>query len=51
MQKFNFTMALKWFIYFPLILPLCMVFGALEGMYTMINKMFERMRFDIKNVG
>jgi hypothetical protein len=51
MRKFNFTMALRWFIYFPLILPLCVVFGALQGMYTMANKVLERMRLDIRNVG
>jgi len=51
MRKFNIAMALRWFIYFPLILPLCVFFGALQGMYDMAGKVWERMRLDIENVG
>ncbi len=41
-------MALQWFIFLPIIFPLCIVFGAIEGVGRMIEKMALRMREDIE---
>lgn len=47
-KRFNFTMALQWLIFLPMILPLCIVFGALQGVVTMVEKMAQRMWIDIE---
>jgi hypothetical protein len=47
-KKFNHTMALQWFIFLPVILPLCIAFGAFQGIATMVEKMFQRMVTDIE---
>jgi hypothetical protein len=31
MKKFNSEMALKWMVFLPLILPVCIAVGMLEG--------------------
>lgn len=48
MKRFNYTMALQWFIFLPIILPLCVVFGAVQGAMNMIEKMGQRMWTDIE---
>jgi Na+-translocating ferredoxin:NAD+ oxidoreductase RnfE subunit len=47
-KRFNFTMALQWLIFLPMILPLCIVFGALQGVVTMVEKMAQRMWIDME---
>lgn len=47
-KKFNYTMALQWFIFLPIILPLCIAFGAVQGVAVMVEKMFSRMVTDIE---
>lgn len=45
--KINMTMALKWVIFLPVILPLCLVFGALKGIVVMVDQMLQQMYTDI----
>ena len=47
-KRFNFTMALQWFIFLPVILPLCIIFGAVQGIVRMVEKMFSLMWMDIE---
>jgi hypothetical protein len=47
-KKFNHTMALQWFIFLPIILPLCIAFGAFQGIASMVEKMFNRMVADME---
>ena len=46
-KKVNFSMAAQWLIFFPIILPLCVIFGAVRGAYGMIEKMTQRMWLDL----
>lgn len=46
-RSFNFTMALQWLLFLPIILPLCIIFGAVQGVVTMLEKMAVRMWMDI----
>lgn len=46
-KKFNYAMALQWIIFLPIILPLCLVFGALQGVVNMVGAMAQRMMLDI----
>jgi hypothetical protein len=47
-KRFNYTMALQWLIFLPIILPLCIVFGALQGIMNMVEKMAQRMWIDME---
>lgn len=47
-KKFNHAMALQWIIFLPIILPLCLVFGAVQGAAAMLEKMAQRMWLDIE---
>ncbi len=47
MKKFNVSMAMQWFIFLPVILPLCVVFGAIQGVFNMVEKVAGRMMTDI----
>ncbi|HEV7380016.1 MAG TPA: hypothetical protein VGN64_09500 [Dyadobacter sp.] len=47
-KKFNATMALQWLIFLPVILPLCIVFGAFQGVAAMVEKMAHRMWTDLE---
>ncbi|QRR02916.1 hypothetical protein [Dyadobacter sandarakinus] len=47
-KRFNFTMALQWLIFLPVILPLCIVFGALQGILKTVEKMAHRMWLDME---
>ncbi len=40
-------MAIKWIVFLPVILPLCVVFGALQGIMAMVDKMAQQMMVDI----
>ncbi|WP_199539491.1 hypothetical protein [Dyadobacter luteus] len=48
LKKFNATMALQWLIFLPVILPLCVVFGAFQGIVGMVEKMVHRMWVDLE---
>jgi hypothetical protein len=47
MKKFNFTMALLWMIYLPLILCVCVVAGILLGIYQITIRVFRQLLMDI----
>tara|TARA_R110002124_G_C8830497_1_gene504671 strand:- start:654 stop:821 length:168 start_codon:yes stop_codon:yes gene_type:complete len=47
-KRFNYTLALQWFIFMPIILPLCVIFGAVQGIVSMVEKMLARMWMDIE---
>jgi len=47
-KKFNHGMALQWIIFLPIILPLCLVFGAIQGAVNMVEKMIQRMWIDLE---
>lgn len=47
-KKFNFGMALQWLIFLPVILPLCIFFGAVQGVLSMVEKMAQRMWIDME---
>lgn len=40
-------MAMQWVIFLPVILPLCVAFGAIQGVITMVEKVADRMMIDI----
>ena len=40
-------MAIKWIVFLPVILPLCVVFGALQGIMAMVDKMAQQMMVDV----
>lgn len=48
LKKFNATMALQWLIFLPIILPLCVIFGAIQGVVGMVEKMAQRMWIDLE---
>ena len=48
-KKLNYAMALQWIIFLPVILPLCLVFGALQGVVNMVSTMAHRMILDIES--
>ncbi len=48
LKKFNYAMALQWFIFLPIILPLCIFFGAVQGIMNMFEKMAHRMWLDLE---
>jgi len=48
LKKFNFGMALQWLIFLPVILPLCIIFGAVQGILSMVEKMAQRMWIDME---
>lgn len=48
LKKFNYAMALQWFIFLPVILPLCVAYGAMQGIVSMIEKMLHRMWVDME---
>lgn len=48
LKKFNYSMAMHWIIFLPIILPLCLVFGAVQGIFAMMEKILSRMWLDIE---
>ncbi|GHB85213.1 hypothetical protein GCM10007390_45670 [Persicitalea jodogahamensis] len=49
LKKLNYAMAIQWIIFLPVILPLCLVFGALQGIVNMVGTMAQRMILDIES--
>ncbi|WP_247232363.1 hypothetical protein [Telluribacter sp. SYSU D00476] len=47
-KKFNHSRALQWFVFLPIILPLCIVFGAVQGIVATVEKMAQRMWLDME---
>ena len=40
-------MILQWVLFLPILLPLCMVFGALRGALLMAERVVEQMSIDM----
>lgn len=40
-------LALQWIVFLPIILPLCIVFGAIQGIFDTLEDMFYQMRADV----
>ena len=47
MKTIRLYMILQWVLFLPILLPLCMVFGALRGALLMAERVFEQMSIDI----
>jgi len=48
MKRFNFSMALRWLIYLPIIFPIIVFLGAFKGIFETMGKMFRRIMLDIE---
>lgn len=47
MKTIRLYMVLQWILFLPIILPLCMVFGALRGAVLMAERVIEQMSIDV----
>jgi hypothetical protein len=47
MKTIRLYMMLQWLLFLPIILPLCMVFGALRGAVLMAERVIEQMSTDV----
>ncbi len=47
MKTARLYMIFQWVLFLPIILPLCLVFGALRGAYQMIERVAEQIMTDI----
>ncbi|WP_041616372.1 hypothetical protein [Spirosoma linguale] len=47
MRNFRLHMAFQWIFFLPIILPLCIVFGALRGIVQMVERVMEQIVLDV----
>jgi hypothetical protein len=47
MRNFKVYMIFQWVFFLPIILPLCIVFGALRGIVQMIERVMDQIILDI----
>jgi hypothetical protein len=47
MKKVKLNMILHWVVFFPIILPLCMIFGAFQGAIQMADKVLNQFWSDV----
>jgi hypothetical protein len=47
-RKVNLSMAMQWFVFMPVILPLCVIFGAVQGASSLVQKMINCMIADLQ---
>ncbi|MEZ0541732.1 hypothetical protein [Fibrella arboris] len=47
MRTIRLYMILQWVLFLPILLPLCMVFGALRGAVLMAERVIDQMSTDI----
>ncbi|HEX9955916.1 MAG TPA: hypothetical protein VGA96_01625 [Fibrella sp.] len=47
MKTIRLYMVLQWVLFLPILLPLCMVFGALRGAILMAQRVIDQMSTDI----
>lgn len=50
MKKPNLHLAFQWLIFLPIILPLCIIFGALQGVINTVEQMTHQMWVDVTTV-
>jgi hypothetical protein len=49
MKKPNYYMILQWIIFFPILFPLVVVFGAMEGTRKAVENMARQIQLDFWN--
>ncbi|WP_345269266.1 hypothetical protein [Nibrella viscosa] len=47
MKGIRLYMILQWVLFLPIILPLCVVFGALRGAFQMVERVMDQFWTDI----
>ncbi|MVM31806.1 hypothetical protein GO755_17290 [Spirosoma sp. HMF4905] len=47
MRNFRLYMIFQWVFFLPIILPLCIIFGALRGIVQMVERVMEQIISDI----
>lgn len=47
MRKFRLYMVFQWVFFLPVILPLCVLFGALRGAAQMVERVIEQIKADV----
>ncbi|WP_185731387.1 hypothetical protein [Larkinella rosea] len=47
MKKIKLNMILQWMVFFPIILPLCMIFGAVQGAIQMAERVLIQFWSDV----
>ncbi|MCU0341037.1 MAG: hypothetical protein MUE30_14240 [Spirosomaceae bacterium] len=47
MKKHKLHLAFQWLMFLPIILPLCVIFGALQGVFNTVEQMFQQMWTDV----
>jgi len=50
MKKPNLYLAFQWLIFLPIILPLCVLFGAFQGIANTVQQMAQQMWADVFTV-
>lgn len=47
MKKANVFMAIQWLIFLPIILPICLIFGAFQGIASSAEQVIQRIWADV----
>jgi hypothetical protein len=47
MKNFRFHMMFQWLLFMPVILPVCLLFGALRGAYQMGERVLDQFMIDV----
>ncbi len=47
MRNFRLYMIFQWVFFLPIILPLCIIFGALRGIIQMLERVMDQIIADI----
>lgn len=47
MKKHKMYLAFQWLLFLPIILPLCVIFGALQGVINTLEQMVQQMWTDV----
>ncbi|WP_165795901.1 MULTISPECIES: hypothetical protein [Siphonobacter] len=47
MKKLNHYRLLQWVVFSPILIPLCLVMGAIEGIQTTFGKVIHQIKTDV----
>ena len=50
MKKLNFHLAFQWLVFMPVILPLCVIFGALQGIANALESIVQQVWNDVQSI-
>lgn len=50
MKKPNLHLVFQWLIFLPVILPLCIIFGAVQGVVNTVEQMAVQMWTDVSTI-